>query len=64
MNTKALEERWNLTKVKLEQKIISFTNGDHHYINDWSQDREMDLKHLKTCELYNLNQKFCNSTWY
>jgi hypothetical protein len=64
MNTKALEEKWNRTKGKLEQKIAVLTNRNHHYINDWSQGREIELKYLKTCELYNLNKKFCNTTRY
>ena len=63
VDTKALEEKWNQTKEKLEQKVAVLTIG-HQYINDWDQGRETDLFYMKTWELYNSNQKFCNTIWY
>ena len=52
------------TKGKLEQKFAVQTDIDQDYINDWDPGRETGLFHMKTCELYNFNQKFCNTIWY
>ena len=64
MDTKALEEKWNQTKGKLEQKFALHTDIDQDYLNDWNQGSESGLFHMKTCELYNFNQEFCNTIWY
>jgi hypothetical protein len=64
MDTKALEEKWNQTKGKLEQKCALHTDSDQDYINDWNQGRETSLFQLETCELYNFNKKYCNTIWY